>query len=310
MRTDRESDDFPGEDLPYTMEKLKRRGIVARLYYGAGLRKLEDDYLNPKRGDVLASQRRYRRYLAGDKRVVKEASLAVWSPVILAAVTPVLIGVTMVGAFAWQQVSPYLKAASQSVSSRDSARDTAAASSPPTSAASPNSVAGNTAQSAVVAAPADSSASDAVASQQSPGQTPVAAPTADADDPTNGNGQDTQVGQDSSSKLEAQLAQAEQQFDAGQYENAAATTAAILAVEPGNVSAQRLHAASLRNLATVTAADSAEARGFPPVPSGPKAQAAFFPAQVSHHQTICRIWKLPIRPAWGRPIIQSASANA
>jgi hypothetical protein len=121
---DRESDDFPGEDLPYTMEKLKRRGIVARLYYGAGLRKLEDDYLNPKRGDVLASQRRYRRYLAGDKRVVKEASLAAWSPLILAAVTPVLIGITMIGAFAWQQVSPYLMAASQTISSRDSARDT------------------------------------------------------------------------------------------------------------------------------------------------------------------------------------------
>jgi hypothetical protein len=235
---------------------------------------------------VLASQRRYRRYLAGDKRVVKEASLAVWSPVLLAAVTPVLIGVTMVGAFAWQQVSPYLKAASQSVSSRGSARDTAAGSSPATSAASPNSAAGNAAQSAVVAAPADSPASDVVASQQSPSQTPVAAPTADADDPTNGNGQDTQVGQDSSSKLEAQLAQAEQQFDAGQYENAAATTATILAVEPDNISAQRLHAAALRNLATVTAADSAESRGLPPVSSGPTAQAAFSPAQVAHHPAI------------------------
>lgn len=296
MRMDRESHDFPGEDLPYTMEKLKRRGILARLYYGAGLRKLEDDYLNPKRGDVLASQRRYRRYLAGDKRVVKEASLAVWSPVILAAVTPVLIGVTMIGAFAWQQVSPHLKAASQSVSSRDPARDTAAGSSPATSAGSPDSAAGNAAQSAVVAAPADSPASDAVASQQSPGQTPVAAPTADAGDPTNGNGQDTQVtqvGQDSSSKLEAQLAQAEQQFDAGQYENAAATTAAILAVEPGNVSAQRLHAASLRNLATVTAADSAEARGVPPGTSVPTAQATFFPAQVPHHQAIAAYGNSP-----------------
>jgi hypothetical protein len=51
----RTPDDFPHEDLPYTFEKLKRRGIVARLYYGAGLRKLENDYLNPKHGDVLAS---------------------------------------------------------------------------------------------------------------------------------------------------------------------------------------------------------------------------------------------------------------
>jgi hypothetical protein len=252
--------------------------FVARLYYGAGLRKLEDDYLNPKRGDVLASQRRYRRYLAGDKRVVEEASLAVWSPLILAAVTPVLIVVTMVGAFAWKELSPYLAGANQTVSSQVSSHEGNVGMPTATPVASPDGAAGNAAQPTVAGTAADSPASDSAALvQQADVQMPAAASAVDASNPANGNSQDTQVEQDLSAKSQAQLVQAEQQFDAGQYQDAAATTDAILEVEPGNISAQRLHAAALRNLATVTAADAATEQGVSAVPSRPTAQTAPLP---------------------------------
>jgi hypothetical protein len=283
MRTDRESHDFPSEDLPYTKEKLKRRGIVARLYFGAGLRKLEDDYLNPKRGDVLASQRRYRRYLAGDKRIVKEASFAVWSPLILAAVTPALAGIIFFGTLGWQIVSPYITGASQTISNLTGSHGASADVSTATPAASSDSSATDVAKPAIAADQGSSPASDAAApAQQSYIQAPPAASTTEAGNPANGNSQDTEVGQDLSMKLQALLAQAEQQFDAGQYQDAAATTEAILEIEPGNVSAQRMHEASLRNLATVTAADAAEAQGGPPPPSGQVVQATPFPAPVCY----------------------------
>jgi hypothetical protein len=282
-----EPDDFPGEDLPYTVEKLKRRGFVARLYYGAGLRKLEDDYLNPKRGDVLASQRRYRRYLAGDKRVVEEASLAVWSPLILAAVTPVLIVVTMIGAFAWKELSPYLAGANQTVSSQVSSHEGNVGMPTATPVASPDGAAGNAAQPTVAGTAADSPTSDSAAPvQQTDVQMPAAPSTVDASSPPDGNSQDAQVGLDLSAKSQALLAQAEQQFDAGQYQDAAATTEAILEVEPENVSAQRLHAAALRNLATVTTANAAAEQGVSTVPSGPTAQTAPLPGAAPCNPTI------------------------
>lgn len=287
MRMDRESHDFPSEDLPYTMEKLKRRGIVARLYFGAGLRKLEDDYLNPKRGDVLASQRRYRRYLAGDKRVVKEASLAVWSPLILAAVTPALIGITIIGAFAWHIVSPYITGASQTISSLTGSHGASADVPTAIPVESSDSSATDVVKPAIAADQGSSPASDAAApAQQSYIQAPPAASATDASNPANGNSQDPEIGQDLSVKLQALLAQAEQQFDAGQYRNAAATTEAILEIEPGNVSAQRLHAASLRNLATETAADTTEARGVSPESSGSEVQVAPLPAPVPYSPAI------------------------
>ncbi|CAE6705888.1 hypothetical protein R69776_00863 [Paraburkholderia nemoris] len=287
MRMDRESHDFPSEDLPYTMEKLKRRGIVARLYFGAGLRKLEDDYLNPKRGDVLASQRRYRRYLAGDKRIVKEASLAVWSPMILAALIPTLAVVILAGTLGWQIVSPYITGASQTISTLIGSHRASADVSTATPAANSESSATDTTKPAIAADQGGSPASDAAApAQQLYIQAPSAASTTEASNPANDNSQDTEVGQDLSMKLQALLAQAEQQFDAGQYRDAAATTEAILEIEPSNVSAQRMHAASLRNLATVTAADAAEAQGGAPSPPGQVAQATPFPAPVPYNPPI------------------------
>jgi hypothetical protein len=260
---------------------------VARLYFGAGLRKLEDDYLNPKRGDVLASQRRYRRYLAGDKRVVKEASLAVWSPLILAAVTPALIVITIVGTLAWRIGLPYITGASQAISSLTSSHGASADVSTAIPAASSDSSTTDLDTHAIAAGPATDPASNAAApAQPAYIHTPPAASTTDVSNPANGNSQDPEVGQDLSMKLQALLAQAEQQFDAGQYRNAAATTEAILEIEPGNVSAQRLHAASLRNLATETAADTTEARGVSPESSGSEVQVAPLPAPVPYSPAI------------------------
>jgi hypothetical protein len=422
---DRESHDFPSEDLPYTVEKLKRRGIVARLFYGAGLRKLENDYLNPKHGDVLASQRRYRRYLAGDKRIVVEASWAAWWPLILAGTTPALAGITLVGVFGWHQISPYVAEADLVISrligyrgipagglqfisdqinfapvvdyvviEHDAKDDTTVqkAFHYQTKSAGFNrgecsvqyeqivQMNGNTLFSGNVVLPlrenlsvsvltgeqiitrelaangrpwvvaekvqpevyvtyvkrgagdnlfffrnraeaarmartiddtmrmcgvngvpsgsAGNGPATSVSTQQestpsrlinpSPEEpiAPSAASTTEARNPANDNSQDTEVGQDLSMKLQALLAQAEQQFDAGQYRDAAATTEAILELEPGNVSAQRMHAVSLRNLATVTAADAAEAQGGPPPPSGQVAQATPFPAPVPYSPPI------------------------
>ncbi|WP_128972427.1 hypothetical protein [Burkholderia pseudomallei] len=291
---DRESHDFPSEDLPYTIEKLKRRGIVARLFYGAGLRKLENDYLNPKHGDVLASQRRYRRYLAGDKRVVVEASWAAWSPLILAGITPLLCVLTISAAVAWSVLQPFVMAAKQEISRLLPSQDQPST----TIVSSAGAIIGTPAVGAIGSADrqprAQASAgmvgsavsNAAPTAQESAGPAQSSTSATAADNQPSGRAPETEIGQDQAVKLQALLAQAEQQFDAGQYQNAAATTEAILAIEPGNVSARRLHAASLRNLATVTAADAAAAQSVSPTPSGSSAQAAFFPAPTPHHQAI------------------------
>jgi hypothetical protein len=112
-------------------------------------------------------------------------------------------------------------------------------------AISPSGSAGNQIQSSAATGSPDNSASTGTASiQQSNIQAPPTASTADASNPENGNSQAPEIGQDLSMKLQALLAQAEQQFDVGQYQNAVATTEAILEIEPENLSAQRLHAAS------------------------------------------------------------------
>ncbi len=290
MRMDRAPHDFPRDDLPYTVEKLKQRGIVARLFYGAGLRKLENDYLNPKHGDVLASQRRYRRYLAGDKRIVAEASWAAWGPLMAAAVTPVLFGITVLVVLVHQALAPYIAAVDQTISRVVGDHGAPASTSTATTGTSPDGSVGNQIQSNAATGSADNSASTATASTQQPyNQAPPVAPPAAAAEANNteaGDTQDSEIGQDLSMKLQALLAQAEQQFDAGQYQNAAACTEAILEIEPGNVRAQRLHAASLRNLATVAAADATEAQGVSQSPVGPVAQAAPFPVPAPYNPAI------------------------
>jgi hypothetical protein len=154
-------------------------------------------------------------------------------------------------------------------------------------AISPSGSAGNQIQSSAATGSPDNSASTGTASiQQSNIQAPPTASTADASNPENGNSQAPEIGQDLSMKLQALLAQAEQQFDVGQYQNAVATTEAILEIEPENLSAQRLHAASLRNLATVTAADATNAQAVSPSPSGTVAQADSFPPPGSYNPAI------------------------
>lgn len=272
------------------MEKLKQRSIVARLFYGAGLRKLENDYLNPKHGDVLASQRRYRRYLAGNKRIVAEASLAAWGPLILAAVTPALFGITALVVLAHQAFAPYVAAVDRTISRLVGDHGAPASTSTATTAASAGGSAGNKIQSSAATGSPDNLASTPTAStQRSSVQVPtdaLPASASDANDTETGDIPDSEIGQDLTMKSQALIAQAEQQFDAGQYQSAAATTAAILEIDSGNVSAKRLYAASLRNFATVTAADATETPGVSHPPSGPAALVTPFPAQTPYNPAI------------------------
>ncbi|WP_146120231.1 hypothetical protein [Paraburkholderia sp. BL21I4N1] len=255
------------------MEKLRQRGIVARLFYGAGLRKLENDYLNPKHGDVLASQRRYRRYLAGDKRIVAEASWAAWGPLMVAVVTPALFGVTALVLLAHHALAPYAAVVDQKIlelAGRHSIPTVAPAATPQGSSQNqmqPNVATGSTNEPVSNAMPL---------TRQSDVEVPPATSATDANNAGTGDTQDSEIGQDLSMKLQALLAQGEQQFDTGQYQNAAATTEAILEIEPDNVSARRLHAAALRNVDTVAAADATEARGVSPSLPGPVAHSVPF----------------------------------
>ncbi|PLZ00068.1 hypothetical protein CY652_23030 [Burkholderia sp. WAC0059] len=251
--------DFPSEDPPYTFAKLKRRSIVVRLFFGAGLRKLENDYLNPKHGDVLASQRRYRRYLAGDRRVVVEASMAEWGP-LLTAVTPFLImGAALLYFSARHALAPYIVPAEQTIERLTGYHFAAPVTPTATPAANP--------------VPSTPPAPQAVAPAETAG-------------PGNGDSQDQQAGQDLSVKVQALLAQAEQQFDAGQYQDAAATAEAIQEIDPGNVGAQRLREAALRNLATEQAADEAQRVQPAPPPPGMQATPYPVPAPAPYHPPV------------------------
>lgn len=276
MRMSRESDDFPRNNLPYTVEKLKQRGIVARWFFRAGLWKLERDYLNPNKGDVLASQRRYRRYLAGDKSVVVRASVEVWVAVLSATMGPVLITLMFAGLWVKKELHDYIPARVMGLGSQSASSQGAQAAMPsvvPTT--SSDSPAGNPAQSVATASQPDfPAASDAVAGSPQPdAQAQPDASAADANSQQNGEIQQSEAARDLSAKLQAQVLQSEQQYDAGQYENAAATAEAVLEIDPGNISAQRLRNASREELAKERALDAAQAQSVQSSPAGAVAQA-------------------------------------
>jgi hypothetical protein len=282
MKMSREADDFPRQDLPYTFEKLKRRGILARLFFGAGLRKLENDYLNPKHGDVLASQRRYRRYLAGDKSVVRQASLAVWVPLISAAAGPTLIALMAVALWVKDEIKHHTPVPATDVVSPSTSSQGAQAAMPPVvPATSPDSPAGNPARADATASQQEPPASDAsVELQQADTQAQPAQPAADTNAGENTDAQQSDTARDLAMKSQALLARAEQQFDTGQYASAAATAEAVLEIDPGNISAQRIRDASRQYPVTGQAADSTAAPAIVPPPSAQAVPASPFPAQV------------------------------
>ncbi|WP_233864062.1 hypothetical protein [Paraburkholderia adhaesiva] len=265
-------DDFPRADLPYTAEKLKRRGILARLFFGAGLRKLENDYLNPRHGDVLASQRRYRRYLAGDRRVVVQASWSVWLPVISIFLGPGLMGIAASVYGLKKEIDHYglgMAAISQWIWPHRTQTTVPAV----LTAANSDIPVGSAAQSGSKASHMNTPASDAIAAVQqpnTPGQS--ATSTVDTNAQANGAAQESDMGQELSMKVQALVTQSEQQYDAGQYQSAVATAEAVLAIDPVNIIAQRLRDASRREIAADQALDAAQAQTTVPVPA-PTAQA-------------------------------------